>query len=44
MDEKIAVTDLMVKKVLKERLDLSYRRIKGVSNTANIPKNMILRQ
>ena len=44
VDSGITVTDALVKKVLKERLDMRYRPIKGVSNTANTHKNMILRQ
>ena len=34
----------MVRKVLRERLDMRYRPIKGVSSTANTHKNMIMRQ
>ena len=39
-----AITDQLVRKVFKERMGLGYRRIKGVSNTANTHRNMILRQ
>ena len=44
MDGSAIVTDKLVRTVFKERLGLGYRRIKGVSNTANTHKNMILRQ
>ena len=44
VDNGIIVTDALVRKVLRERLDMRYRSIKGIANTANIHKNMILRQ
>ena len=44
LDGVSGITDKLVCTVLKERLGMDYRRIKGVSNTANTHKNMILRQ
>ena len=44
LDGVSGITDKLVSKVFKERLGLSYRRIKGVSNTANTHRNLILRQ
>ena len=41
LDGVSGITDKLVCKVFKERLGLSYRRIKGVSNTH---RNLILRQ
>ena len=38
------ITDKLVRTVFKERLSLGYRCIKGVSNTANTHRNLILRQ
>jgi len=44
LDGVSGITDKLVRTVLKERLGMGYRPIKGVSNTANTDKNMILRQ
>ena len=44
LDGVSGITDKLVRTVLKERLGMGYRPIKGVSNTANTEKNMILRQ
>ena len=44
LDGKTGITDLLVRTVFKKQMGLSYRPIKGVANTANTHKNMILRQ